>query len=145
MIGVLAGLRILLVEDELLIAQMLRGMLEDMGCAVVGPAARVNEAMDLIETEPVDAAVLDISLNRQLSYPVADALQARGVPFLFSTAYDPDRVHDRYGACSILQKPYRSVELERALTILLAQRDDAVATEPSVSALSRQRTFKSGF
>lgn len=131
MTGVLRGLRVLLVEDELLIAQMLRVMLEDLGCAVVGPAARVNEALDLIEAEPVDAAVLDICLNRQFSYPVADELTLRGVPFLFSTGYQPDRVRPEYRDCPILQKPYRAVELERVLIELGSQRGAATAVGSS--------------
>lgn len=127
MTGLPSGLRVLLVEDELLIAQMLRVMLEDLGCVVVGPAARVNEALDFIDAEPVDAAVLDICLNRQFSYPVADALRDRGVPFLFSTGYQPERVRPEYRDCPILQKPYRAVELERALIALGSERGAAIA------------------
>lgn len=127
----LHGLRVLLVEDELLIAQMLRGMLEDLGCVVVGPAARVAEALDLIDVEPVDGAVLDICLNRQFSYPVADALRVRDVPFLFSTGYQPERVRPEYQACPILQKPYRTAELERALRALFSPRGAAPAVDSS--------------
>lgn len=135
MTGVLDGRHVLLVEDELLIAQMLRGMLEDFGCIVVGPAARINEALDLMDAEPVDAAVLDICLNRQFSYPVADELRTRGVPFLFSTGYQVERVRPEYGACPILQKPYRAGELERALIALFPPRG-LVAAEVSPSGLS---------
>lgn len=131
MTGILDGRRVLLVEDELLIAQMLRCMLEDFGCIVVGPAARINEALDLIDAEPVEAAVLDICLNRQLSYPVADELRIRGVPFLFSTGYQRERVRPEYESCRILQKPYRALELERELTALLSHRGAATAVGSS--------------
>lgn len=124
MTGLPSGLRVLLVEDELLIAQMLRSMLEDLGCVVVGPAARVNEALDLIAAEPVDAAVLDVCLNRQFSYPVATELMKRDVPFLFSTGYQPERLRPEHQATAILQKPYSAAELERALTVLLSGRGE---------------------
>ena len=111
----LSELRVLLVEDEVLIACMLQDMLTDLGCSVVGPAARVDEALALIETNAIDAAMLDVNLNGELSYPIADALVARGVPFLFSTGYERDRVQDGYRGYTILQKPFHGSELARAL------------------------------
>jgi len=111
--------RVLVVEDELLVAALLQDMLTDLGCAVVGPAARVAEALALIDAEAIDAAVLDVNLNQELSYPIADALVARGIPFLFSTGYGADRIPEGYRGHTILQKPYHGSDLGRALTGLL--------------------------
>jgi CheY-like chemotaxis protein len=86
----LSGRRVLVVEDETMVAWLLEDMLADLGCAVVGPAAHVNQALAMLDAEALDAAVLDINLNGQKSYPVADALAARGVPFVFSTGYNKD-------------------------------------------------------
>src|SRR5690606_28701228 len=83
----LAGLRILIVEDELLVALELETMLGSLGCEVVGPAARLEKALNLAETEELDGAVLDVNLRGKPVYPVAAALGARGIPFIFSTGY----------------------------------------------------------
>ena len=112
----LSGRRILLVEDEMLIACMLEDMLAELDYVVVGPAARVAQALALIEAEVIDAAVLDLCLNQELSYPVADALIARGIPFLFSTGYDKGRLRDSYQSLPMLQKPFHLLELAKVLT-----------------------------
>jgi CheY-like chemotaxis protein len=110
---------VLLAEDEVLVACLLEDMLADLGCATVGPAARVDQALALIEAKQIDAAMLDINLNGSLSYPIADALIARGIPFLFSTGYDRDRVREGYRSRPTLQKPFHASELGRALAALL--------------------------
>src|SRR5450759_748326 len=112
--------RVLVVEDEVLVAWLLEDMLADLGCAVLGPAASVKQALAMIDAEAIDVAVLDVNLNGQLSYPVADALAARGVPFVFSTGYDKDRMLDGYKTFPVLQKPYHRAELENTLARLLA-------------------------
>lgn len=117
----LTGRRILLVEDELLISCMLEDMIEDLGCTLVGPAARVDQALRLVAGETIDAVILDVSLDEQLSYPVADALVARGIPFLFSTGYDRDRLRDGYRSFAMLQKPFYPSELAKVLTGLLVE------------------------
>jgi CheY-like chemotaxis protein len=101
-----SGRRVLVVEDEMIVAWLLQDLLADLGCVVIGPAANVNQALGMVEAEAVDAAVLDVNLNGQMSYPVADALAARGVPFVFTTGYAKDGVLERYRANPILQKPY---------------------------------------
>ena len=87
-----SGRRALLVEDEPIVAWLLKDMLVDLGCSVVGPAADVNQALAMIDAESIDVAVLDVNLRGQMSYPIADVLVARGVPFVFSTGYDKDRL-----------------------------------------------------
>ncbi len=114
----LIGRRVLLVEDELLISCMLEDILEDLGCTLVGPAARVDQALALVAAEAIDAVVLDVSLNEELSYPVADALIARGIPFMFSTGYDKDRLRDGYKSFAMLQKPFHPTELANVLMTL---------------------------
>ena len=83
----LYGRRVLVVEDEMIVAWLLEDMLADFGCTIVGPAARIDQALAMIKAEALDAAVLDVNLNGQQSYPLADALVTRGVPFVFSTGY----------------------------------------------------------
>ena len=112
----LVGRRILLVEDELLISCLLEDMLEDLGCTLVGSASRVDQALRLVAGEAIDAVILDVSLDQQLSYPVADALVARSIPFLFSTGYDRDRLRDGYRAFAMLQKPFHPSELAKVLS-----------------------------
>lgn len=116
----LEGLRVLLVEDEMLVCMDLEDMLTDFGCVVVGPAARVKQALDLIDREPVDAAVLDVNLGSERSYPVAERLSARGVPFLLSTGYAD--VDADYKDRPRLQKPFSDQQLARALVSLKARR-----------------------
>src|SRR5580658_1292176 len=115
--------RVLLVEDEMLVAWLIEDMLADLGCAVVGPASSVNQALAMIDAEAIDAAVLDVNLNGQMSYPVADALLARGVPFVFSTGYASNRLQEGYRTYSALQKPYHMTELSDALAGLMAPAD----------------------
>jgi CheY-like chemotaxis protein len=116
----LAGRRILLVEDEILVSMMLEDMLVDLGCEVVGPAASYNRALALAESAPCDAAILDLNLEGRESYPVADVLRRRGIPVIFSTGYDA--VRPEYGGCPCLRKPFQQPQLITVLADLLAGR-----------------------
>ena len=118
--NVLCGRRILVVEDEALVALLLEDMLAEDDAVVVGPAANVEAALALIETEAFDAAVLDVNLDGQMSYPVADALLARAIPFVFSTGYASNRLQEGYREFPALQKPYHATELRRALADVIA-------------------------
>ena len=115
-----------MVEDEMIVAWLLEDMLADLGCAVVGPAANVNQALAMIDAEAIDLAVLDVNLNGQMSYPIADALAARGVPFVFSTGYDKDSLLDGYRTFPVLQKPFHQSELGDMLAKLLTSRKPVV-------------------
>jgi CheY-like chemotaxis protein len=123
----LSGKRVLVVEDEIMVSWLLADMLGDLGCVVVGPAVRVEQALSIIESEPLDAAVVDLNLNGQISYPVADALAARDVPFIFSSGYAPDRLLEKYRSCPVLQKPFHRSELAEVLAKLLTPKGKAAS------------------
>ena len=110
---------VLLVEDELLVAMAVQEMFDELGYEVVGPVARLDEAIAAARSESLDAALLDISLAGTLSYPVADVLVARGVPFVFASGYGlpPDR--NDYSGIPTLVKPYRISQLEQVLAGLI--------------------------
>jgi DNA-binding NtrC family response regulator len=133
----IAGSRVLLVEDEMLVAWMLGDMLAELDCAVVGPASSVNQALAMIDAEAIDAAVLDVNLDGQMSYPIADALAARGVPFVFSTGYDRDTLLDGYRTFPVLQKPFHRSELSDTLAKLLTLKElSAESAIPAVAETS---------
>ncbi len=115
-----AGRRVLLVEDEALIAMNVADMLDALGCIVVGPASRVGEAFTVIEAAgDIDAAVLDVNLDGQPSFSVADALVERGIPFLFATGYGARGLRDDLRGRPVLQKPFRLRDLRKALAEVL--------------------------
>jgi DNA-binding response OmpR family regulator len=82
------GIRVLIVEDMFLVAEDLSDTLQTWGCDVVGPAARVDEALGLVAAEALDGALLDVNLGDERCFPIAEALRAKGTPFLFLTGYD---------------------------------------------------------
>jgi PAS domain S-box-containing protein len=100
-----AGNRILAVEDEALVAAMLRDSLSDLGFGVVGPIGIVAQALESARTDPIDGAILDVNVAGEAIYPVADALAARGIPFVFMTGYGSDGIDPRYAHVPALQKP----------------------------------------
>lgn len=115
----LSGQRILIVEDEAVIAMLLEDQLEELGCVVVGAVSSVAEALSAIECQPMDAAVLDLNLRGERSYPIAEALAARGTPYLFITGYGNQGLDPEYQDKPVLQKPFTSSALQQALTGLL--------------------------
>jgi DNA-binding response OmpR family regulator len=115
----LTGRRILLVEDEAIVSMVLEDMLTELGCEVVGPASDLEQALEMLEADSFDAVVLDLNLNGLPSYPVADALAQRGVPFLFSTGYD--NLKNGYRNLPTLQKPYGQEQLGAKLNALLSR------------------------
>jgi DNA-binding NtrC family response regulator len=129
-----SGCRVLLVEDEMLVAWLFEDMLADLGCAVIGPASSVNQALAMIDAEAIDAAVLDVNLNGQMSYPIADALAARGVPFVLSTGYDKDTLPDGYQTFPVLQKPIQRSELSDTLAKLLTPKE--LNAESAIAAIA---------
>jgi CheY-like chemotaxis protein len=103
-------LRVLVVEDEMLIAFMVQDMLADLGHETVGPAMRLQEALELARSAAIDAAVLDVNLGEgEKSFPVAD------VPFFFATGYGVQGLVDGYRNTLTLDKPFDPADLKRAL------------------------------
>ena len=115
----LSGRSILVVEDEMLVLLNIEDMLADHGCTSVSAAASADQALALIAAQSFDAALVDLNLNGMKSYRVADALAARGVPFVFSTGYSGESLDDGYRDRPLLGKPYGDVELIETLTRLL--------------------------
>ena len=110
-----AGLRVLIVEDEPIVAMCLEDMLESLGCVPVGPASRLCDGLALAQAGGFDAAILDINLGGERSIGIADALRGRGVPFAFASGYGS--APEGYEGHPLLEKPYR----EAQVMALLAQ------------------------
>jgi CheY-like chemotaxis protein len=108
-------LRILIVEDEMLVAMNIEDMLLDLGHEVAGLAGRLEPALALAREADIDVAMLDVNLAGEQSFPVADALIVRGVPFLFATGYGLKGIPERYRDRPVLQKPFRAGDLSQAL------------------------------
>lgn len=107
--------RVLVVEDEMLIAMLLEDMLADLGHAVAGVVPRVNDALTAVSRDDYDLAILDLHLNGQSAIPVADALIARGKPFAFATGYGESGLPEKYRSMPVLQKPFAREDLQRTL------------------------------
>ena len=117
----LSGLRVLVVEDEMMVSMLIEDMLTDLGCIVVGPVARLDEAIALAESEQIDCAVLDVNLGGQPIFPLADILRAKGAPFAFATGYGDAGLRDVDKGSLVLQKPFRETDLARILGELRAK------------------------
>lgn len=112
----MSGRRILIVEDEYIIAADLAQSLEDLGVMVIGPAGSVADALALMADQPaIDAAVLDVTLGAEKITPVADALRARGVPFVFATGYDAWIIPSAYADAPRFKKPVDTRALAQVL------------------------------
>jgi DNA-binding response OmpR family regulator len=117
----LAGVRVLVVEDEAMVAMLIEDALLELGCLVIGPVASVSAALQLLDVETLDAAVLDVNLGGEKVFPVADRLAERGVPFLFSTGYGAVGIEQNHLDRPVLQKPYDTDRLGGALSAALRQ------------------------
>lgn len=110
------GLRLLLVEDEHLLALCLFELLEDLGVQVLGPVKCVSDALDLIDRAPeLDAAILDVNLAGEAVFPVADRLRARRVPFAFASGHDPALMPSRFRDVPICRKPLDEAAVRAAV------------------------------
>jgi DNA-binding response OmpR family regulator len=107
----LEGLKVLVVEDEALIAMDLGAALRKAGCRVVGPAPGVEQALRVIAAEEADVALLDVNLGGEEIFPVADELARRGVPFVFLTGYGRDALPERFRDRPTSPKPYSAKPL----------------------------------
>jgi CheY-like chemotaxis protein len=107
--------RVLVVEDEMVVAMLVEDMIADLGYEVAGIVSRVDDAMKLVDSEGFDVAVLDVHLNGRLIFPFADALAERHIPFVFATGYGERGIPREHSGWPVLQKPFRAEDLKRAL------------------------------
>ncbi|WP_292292938.1 response regulator [Marivita sp.] len=115
----LSGKRVLVVDDEWLIALDVQDIIEGLGCSVMGPVASASAALELISTDPPDCAVLDVHILNGTSEPIAAALQKRGCPFVVVTAYQRSHLTGALCDAPMLIKPIDERELERTLAGLV--------------------------
>jgi CheY-like chemotaxis protein len=108
-----AGNRILLVEDEILVAMMMRDILSELGFSVVGPFSRLSEAMVAAVHDEIDGGIIDINLGGEFVYPVADVLVARRIPFVFVTGYGVESIDERFSSVPVIKKPVQRQALQK--------------------------------
>jgi CheY-like chemotaxis protein len=113
--GAAAKHRVLVVEDEMLIGMLLEDMLTDLGHEVAAIIPRLKEAMAAVDRETYDLAILDVHLHGESAFPVAEALIAKGTPFVFATGYGERGLPENYRGRPVLQKPFAKDDLERVL------------------------------
>jgi two-component SAPR family response regulator len=113
----LTGLRVLVLEDEALLAMLLEDLLTELGCVLVGPFGHTDEAIAFLKAHPagVDCGILDVNVAGQRSDAVALAFDRLGLPFVFSTGYDESALGERWRGKPCLRKPFRPADLERIL------------------------------
>jgi CheY-like chemotaxis protein len=115
----LHGTNVFVVEDESLVLFNLEDILTELGCIVVGPAMRLEQARQLVETATeVDVAILDVNLGGQPVFAVAEALRARGVKIIFATGYGREGLPEEWRAFPVLLKPYTAEDVGQALRAL---------------------------
>ena len=116
MTNALQGRRVLVIEDESLVAMLLETILEDMGCTVVGPESNIDDGLIAATTEAsLDAALLDVNVAGREVFPVAEVLRARGVPFVFSTGYGEAGLPEHWRGNPTIQKPFTEGAIRDAL------------------------------
>lgn len=117
--GRLQGVRILVVEDEFLLAMDIESAIREEGGEIVGPIVNLNEAVATAAQEELGAAVLDLNLRGEMSYPVAEVLDRRRIPFLFATGYSQNRLPREFQSRPCLRKPFTWLALTTALERLV--------------------------
>jgi CheY-like chemotaxis protein len=109
------GRRVLVVDDEVLVAMLITDMLEDLGHEVVGPAHTLDDGLALAKAGAFDCAILDISLNGRSSTPIAEFLQEAGIPFMFASGYPAGADENGFAGVPLLQKPFNMRQVEETL------------------------------
>jgi CheY-like chemotaxis protein len=107
--------RVLVVEDEVIVGMLVEDMLQELGYEVAALSTHLDQAIELARSSDIDFAMLDLNLNGKLSYPVADALRLRGLPFIFATGYGAKVLVPPYTGTPTLQKPFNLEDLRRML------------------------------
>lgn len=109
------SLRILIVEDEVLIRMLFEDMLDELGHSIDGVAGRLEEALELARLSQCDFAILDVHLNGVEVYPVAEVLAERGIPFIFATGYAGAELPEKFRGRPTIQKPFQPERLQELL------------------------------
>lgn len=109
--------RILIVEDELLVAMMAEELLIELGWEIAATVGWFDEALALASSIAVDAALIDVNLNGKSSFPIAEVLEGRGVAIVFATGYGAAGLPERWRGRPVLQKPFQGEQLQRALDL----------------------------
>ncbi len=115
----LVGKRVLIVEDEMLVALMIEDLLHELGCNTIGPCGNVETALEAARTERLDLAVLDVNLDGEKVYPVAMLLAERNIPFLFVSGYGEEAIPDDHSAWKVCTKPFRGDDLATMMSAAL--------------------------
>ncbi|MFY9642817.1 MAG: response regulator [Rhodomicrobium sp.] len=115
----LQGLRVLVVEDETLVAMLIEEYLVEFGCSVACSARRVSKGLQSLEDLKIDAAVLDVNVAGESVSPIAEVLDERNIPFIFASGYGARGVEPRWTGRPVLQKPFSARELRSALLACL--------------------------
>lgn len=115
----LPGCRVLIIEDESLVAMLIEDTLVGMGCEVTGIASKFSDAEQKARSESLDVAILDVNLSGTQTLPIAEILFSRGIPFVFATGYGVDFLPAHLEDVPVLQKPFEKRELKRALCLAL--------------------------
>ena len=121
MSDVLVDRRILIVEDESLVAMLLETILEDLGCSIAGPEGSVSGGLSAAQSEQIDAALLDVNVAGELVFPIAETLKKRGIPFVFSTGYGESGLPEQWRGHTTIQKPFTEVAVRDALLLALGK------------------------
>jgi len=117
-------MQVLVVEDEALVAMLLKDMLAEIGHDVVITAGRLKDALAAADQADIDFAVIDLNLRGEPTFEVGDRLKARGIPFFFATGYGPGGLPPEWAGHNTLQKPFQPIELEAAVAACLASRSN---------------------
>ena len=118
----LAGLRVLVVEDNILIALDIEQTLQGLGCVVVGPVGKLDAALRMADEEALDAALLDVNIRGGHVYPVAERLRARGIPFALASGYGDWAIPEEFQNQRRLSKPFTTRELEMQVLSLYREK-----------------------
>ena len=116
-----AARRVLVVEDDVMIRMLIEDMLADLGFAVAAEAAKVHEALAAVKSADIDVAILDVNLGGETTGPVAEALAARGTPFVFATGYGEHTLPEQFRDRPLLKKPFQIDGLKRMLESALGK------------------------
>lgn len=127
----LAGLRVIIVEDEAMLALELTDMISELGCEVAGSATRLPSALDLAVNGFFDLAILDVNLNGVRVDEAADAIIARGKPVVFATGYNESGVAQHKSSWPIVNKPYSMADVEHAINAALDKVDGTGQARPA--------------